>query len=55
MTTNVNGQLPDPDEENDVNKREYIKRALEYMDLKPKQEIQSIKESDPRSSRKNAK
>ena len=43
MTTNVNGQLPDPDEENDVNKREYIKRALEYMDLKPKQEIQSIK------------
>ena len=43
MTTNVNGQLPDPDEESDVNKREYIKRALEYMDLKPKQEIQSIK------------
>ncbi|MAZ57604.1 MAG: hypothetical protein CMD73_03565 [Gammaproteobacteria bacterium] len=43
MTTNVNGQLPDPDEESDVNKREYMKRALEYMDLKPKQEIQSIK------------
>ena len=38
----VDGKLPDPDEESDVNKKEYIKRALAYMDLKPKQEIQSI-------------
>jgi homoaconitase/3-isopropylmalate dehydratase large subunit len=36
----VNSQIPD--EESDVNKKEYIKRALAYMDLKPKQEIQSI-------------
>jgi 3-isopropylmalate/(R)-2-methylmalate dehydratase large subunit len=42
MTMSIDGKLPDPDEESDINKKEYIKRALEYMDLKPKQEIQSI-------------
>ena len=43
MTTSVDGILPDPDNEEDINKKEYIKRALAYMDLKPKQEIKSIK------------
>ena len=43
MTTNINGLLPDPEQESDLNKKEYIKRALEYMDLKPNQKIQSIK------------
>ena len=43
MTTNVNGQLPDPDEESDVNKREYMKRALEYMDLKPNKKYNQLK------------
>ena len=33
MTTNINGLLPDPEQESDLNKKEYIKRALEYMDL----------------------
>ena len=42
MTMSIDGKLPDPDEESDINKKEYIKRALEYMDLKPNQEIQSI-------------
>ena len=42
MTMSIDGKLPDPDEESDINKKEYIKRALEYMDLQPKQEIQSI-------------
>ena len=42
MTTSIDGKLPDPNDENDDNKKEYIKRALAYMDLKPNQEIQSI-------------
>ena len=42
MTASVDGSLPDPDNEKDINKKEYIKRALSYMDLKPKQEIKSI-------------
>ena len=43
MTSSVDGSLPDPSKENDISKKQYIKRALEYMDLKPNQEIQSIK------------
>ncbi len=42
MTVDVNGKTPNPNNEPDINKREYIERALAYMGLEAEQEIQSI-------------
>ena len=43
MTTDVNGKTPDPENENDSSKKQYIQRALDYMGLEANQDIQSIK------------
>ncbi len=39
----INGQIPDPRDVKDLNRRKAIKRSLEYMGLKPKQKIKDIK------------
>jgi 3-isopropylmalate/(R)-2-methylmalate dehydratase large subunit len=39
----ITGRVPDPAGETDQNKREGIKRALAYMDLKPGTELKSLK------------
>ena len=43
MTTDINGKTPDPENENDSSKKQYIQRALDYMGLEANQDIQSIK------------
>jgi len=43
MTTDVNGKTPDPENENDSSKKQYIQRALDYMGLEANQDIKSIK------------
>jgi 3-isopropylmalate/(R)-2-methylmalate dehydratase large subunit len=42
MVTDVNGSVPDPQQEKDTNKREAIERALKYMGLTPGQRIKDI-------------
>lgn len=42
MVTSINGNVPDPSAEKDPVKREAIKQALGYMDLKPSQAITDI-------------
>ena len=42
MTVDIDGKIPDPSAINDVEKKESIIRALEYMDLKPNQKVSSI-------------
>ena len=41
--TSVNGFVPDPEQENDPDKRLSILRSLDYMGLKPKMKISDIK------------
>ncbi|MDB5810700.1 MAG: leuC [Betaproteobacteria bacterium] len=43
MVTTVDGKVPDPANENDPVKREWIERALKYMALKPNTPITDIK------------
>ena len=42
-TAPINGKIPDPKDVKDLNRRNAIKRSLEYMGLKPKQKIKDIK------------
>ncbi|MBT5406374.1 MAG: 3-isopropylmalate dehydratase large subunit [Gammaproteobacteria bacterium] len=42
MTTDINGKVPNPDDENDSSKKQYMQRALDYMGLTANQDIQSI-------------
>jgi len=42
-TAPINGKIPDPNDVKDLNRRNAIKRSLEYMGLKPKQKIKDIK------------
>jgi len=39
----INGHIPDPKSIKDINRRNAIKRSLEYMGLKPNQKIKNIK------------
>ena len=39
----INGQIPDPEEIKDKNRKNAVIRSLEYMGLKPKQKIKDIK------------
>tara|TARA_Y100001970_G_C14212551_1_gene847754 strand:- start:16 stop:1416 length:1401 start_codon:yes stop_codon:yes gene_type:complete len=41
--TSVNGQVPDPEKENDKEKKESMYRSLKYMGLKPNMKISEIK------------
>jgi 3-isopropylmalate/(R)-2-methylmalate dehydratase large subunit len=43
MVTAVDGKVPDPAQEKDPVQREWIERALKYMDLKPNTPITDIK------------
>ena len=43
MVTTVGGKVPDPAQEKDPVQREWIERALKYMDLKPDTPITEIK------------
>jgi len=43
MVTTVDGTVPDPAEEKDAVKREWMERALKYMDLKPNTPITEIR------------
>ena len=43
MVTNVGGAVPDPSREQDPVKREWMERALKYMDLKPNTPITEIR------------
>ncbi len=43
MVTTVDGKVPDPAQEQDPVKREWIERALKYMDLKPNTPITGIR------------
>jgi 3-isopropylmalate/(R)-2-methylmalate dehydratase large subunit len=43
MVTNVGGKVPDPAQEKDPVQREWIQRALKYMDLKPNTPIVEIR------------
>jgi len=43
MVTTIDGRVPDPQEEQDPVKREWIERALKYMDLKPNTPITEIR------------
>ena len=43
MTTSVHGKVPDPDLIKDKGEKESVNKAIEYMGLKPNQEISSIK------------
>ena len=42
MVTTIDGAVPDPAKENDPVKREWIERALNYMDLRPNTPITEI-------------
>ncbi len=42
MVTTVDGKVPDPAQETDPVQREWIERALKYMDLKPNMPIKEI-------------
>jgi len=42
MTVDVNGKTPNPDNESDETKKQDIQRALDYMGLKPEQDINSV-------------
>ncbi len=42
MVTTVDGKVPDPAQETDPVQREWIERALKYMDLKPNTPIKEI-------------
>ena len=41
--TSINGFIPDPDKIKDLNRKNAIKRSLDYMGLKPNQKIKDIK------------
>ena len=43
MVLDIDGRIPDPDEEKDASKKESIEQALEYMGLKPNTRLQDIK------------
>jgi 3-isopropylmalate/(R)-2-methylmalate dehydratase large subunit len=43
MVTTIGGRVPDPAQENDKVQREWMERALKYMDLKPNTPIVDIK------------
>jgi 3-isopropylmalate/(R)-2-methylmalate dehydratase large subunit len=43
MVTTIDGKVPDPQDEKDPVKREWIERALKYMDLKPNTAITEIR------------
>ncbi|MEJ6563810.1 MAG: 3-isopropylmalate dehydratase large subunit [Burkholderiales bacterium] len=43
MVLDVNGRVPDPDQEKDAEKREGIERALKYMGLEPNTRITDIR------------
>jgi len=42
MTVDVNGKTPNPDNESDEIKKQDMQRALDYMGLKPEQNINSV-------------
>lgn len=42
MTTDVTGKIPNPEDELNPDKKTSIQRALDYMELKPNQDITSI-------------
>ena len=39
----INGKVPNPNEESNLNRKKAMERSLEYMGLEPQQEIQKIK------------
>ena len=39
----INGEVPDPENEKNPNRKKAMERSLEYMGLEPRQEIQKIK------------
>jgi len=43
MVTAIDGKVPDPEEERDPVKREWMERALKYMDLRPNMPIVDIR------------
>jgi 3-isopropylmalate/(R)-2-methylmalate dehydratase large subunit len=43
MVTTIDGKVPDPGEEEDPVKREWMERALKYMDLRPNTPITEIR------------
>jgi len=43
MVTTIDGKVPDPSEEKDPVKREWMERALKYMDLRPNTPITEIR------------
>jgi 3-isopropylmalate/(R)-2-methylmalate dehydratase large subunit len=43
MVIDIDGRIPDPDEEKDASKKESIEQALEYMGLKPNTRLKDIK------------
>jgi len=43
MVTTIDGKVPDPAQENDPVQREWMERALKYMDLKPNTPITEIR------------
>jgi 3-isopropylmalate/(R)-2-methylmalate dehydratase large subunit len=43
MVTTIDGKVPDPKDEQDPVKREWLERALKYMDLKPNTPITEIR------------
>jgi 3-isopropylmalate/(R)-2-methylmalate dehydratase large subunit len=43
MVLDIDGRIPDPDEEKDASKKESIEQALEYMGLKPNTRLKDIK------------
>jgi 3-isopropylmalate/(R)-2-methylmalate dehydratase large subunit len=43
MVTTIDGKVPDPGDEKDPVKREWMERALKYMDLKPNTPITEIR------------
>ena len=43
MVLDIDGRIPNPDEEKDASKKESIEQALEYMGLKPNTRLKDIK------------
>ena len=41
--TSINGFIPDPEKIKDLNRKNAVKRSLDYMGLKPNQKIKDIK------------
>ena len=43
MVLDIDGRIPDPDEEKDASKKESIEQAIQYMGLKPNTRLKDIK------------